>query len=290
MKGLHGADAAEVKQAREDYEAGGYFAVTLPAPIVKTRLLVIDDIFLSHHYTTCGGKADSKGADAMMAWLTRELDGARERGERVWVMGHIPPGIDVYATLRKGDACGGGAETFLAPGSKDDLGDLLGAYGDVVKLAIFAHTHMDEMKLLPATDKQDTLKSAGVPVKGVSSISPVNGNRPTFTVGRVDPADGTLADYGVYMPQNKTGVGTWTREYGFDETYHEKSFSAAALKEMIDGFHTDAGGSTETSQAYEIYFDPGFPIPPLILGWPQYACGMDHMTVKGFKACACPAK
>jgi len=32
-----------------------------------------------------------------------------------------------------------------------------------------------------------------------------------------------------------------------------------------------------------------FPIPILVLGWPQYVCGMDKMTTTEFKACACAA-
>ena len=80
IAGLRGADAAEQKAAAESYAAGGYFSVMLPAPMRKTRLLVLDDMFWSRKYTTCGGKADTAMANEQMAWLSRELDGARTRG------------------------------------------------------------------------------------------------------------------------------------------------------------------------------------------------------------------
>ncbi len=62
-------------------------------------------------------------------------------------MGHIPPGVDLYSTAaRMVDVCGGQRPVMFLASEK--LADLLTEYGDVVELAIFAHTHMDEMRLL----------------------------------------------------------------------------------------------------------------------------------------------
>jgi sphingomyelin phosphodiesterase acid-like 3 len=287
VHGLHGASPAEVKQAREDYDKGAYFAVTLPAPMVKTRLLVFDDMYMSRKYTTCAGKADPRGSADVSAWLTQQLDAARQQGEKVWVMAHIPTGIDVYSTLRKGDVCAGTPETFLSTDATDGLAGMLVAHEDVVKLAIFGHTHMDEMKLLTKEDGS----GGGVPVKGVASISPVNSNLPSITVARIDPKTAEMTDYAVYVSSNKSGVDAkWAREYSFDATFGQTRYSAAALGEIVAGFHADPTGAAEKSQAYEMFFDPGFPISPLLLGWPQYACGIDHATAAGFKACVCAPK
>ena len=63
------------------------------------------------------------------------------------MMGHIPPGIDPFTTILKmRNVCGGKPpDEFLA---SDELGKTIGDFGDVVLLAIFAHTHMDELRLL----------------------------------------------------------------------------------------------------------------------------------------------
>ena len=283
-EGLHGASAEEAAQAKTDYEAGGYYSVSLNAPMQKTRLLVIDDMYLSRKWEACGKKSDKASPTAVLSWLKHQLEGAAQRGEKVWVMGHIPPGIDVYATLRKGRTCeANGAESFLAP-AKESLADVLEAHADLIALGIFGHTHMDEMKLLPASG------GGGVAIKGIPSISPVDGNMPAFTLAKVDPATALMEDYAVYTAPNKTGVGgPWNREYSFGETYGQKVYSAATLKAMVAGFRADAQGAAKTSQAYEINFDPLFPIPILVLGWPQYVCGMDKMTAAEFKACACAA-
>jgi sphingomyelin phosphodiesterase acid-like 3 len=282
--GLRGADAAELKQARADYEADGYFSVILPGMTHKTRLLAIDDIFMSRKHTSCADKADSAGADQAIAWLKDQLHAASENGERIWVMGHIPPGIDVYATLRKGDICSGTkAETFLV--AKDgSLGDVIANNAGVIRLAIFGHTHMDEMKLFVS-------ESGGkVPMKGVASISPVDGNIPSFTVARIDPATSEMSDYTVFTASNKTGIAaTWSREYSFREAYHKQSFSALTLTGLASGFDADMPANTPASEAYEQYFDPGSPISPLVIAWHEYACGIDHYTEAGFKACTCAA-
>ena len=183
------------------------------------------------------------------------------------MIGHIPPGIDVYATLRKGTACA--AETFLTGSA---LGDALTADSGVVRLALFGHTHMDEFKVLPSAD-------TGVPVKQVGSITPVNGNLPSFTVARIDAAKSEMSDYTVYTAATLTADGgKWTREYSFRETYEQPDFTAASLAKIATRFHSDQAGATAPTQAYEKFFMPGFPFSPLLLGWPQYACGIDHAT------------
>jgi sphingomyelin phosphodiesterase acid-like 3 len=286
LQGLHGASPAELTQAREDYDKGAYFAVTLPPPMVKTRLLVFDDMYLSRSYKTCGGKADPKGSADVTAWLSAQLDQARQRGEKVWVMAHIPTGIDVFSTLKKGDVCAGTPDTFLSTDANDALVNMLVAHDGQVKLAIVGHTHMDEMKLLTREDG-----SGGVPVKGVASISPVNSNLPSITVARIDPKTAEMADYAVYVSSNKTGVDAkWAREYSFDQAFGETTYSAAALGRIAAGFHADPTGAAAKTQAYEMFFDPGFPISPLLFGWPQYACGIDHSSAASFKACVCAAK
>ena len=280
--GLAEAPEAEAKLARKDFEAGGYYRVSLPGMNHPTRLLVLDDIFLSREYKTCAGKPDEAGGAAMIAWLTTQLGEARKSHERVWVMGHIPPGVNVYGTLKKGNVCSGSPEPFLASPA---LTDALAKNADVITLALFGHTHMDEMKVIHGEGSD----AAAVPVKGVSSVTPVNGNKPSFTVAQIDPETSVMADYAVYTSANDEGSGKWKKTYDFDETYRQKAFSGAALQSIVSDFHADSGAETPGSAAYERYFDAGFPISPLVLGWPQYVCGMDQMAEKDFKSCACPA-
>jgi sphingomyelin phosphodiesterase acid-like 3 len=280
----------ERKGAAETFAAGGYYSVRLPAPVRNARLLVLDDQFMGAKYTTCGGKNDTSAADAQLAWLEQQLADARRNKEKVWVMAHIPPGVDVHATVTKMDAvCGAaGPKMFL---SSEKLAEELVEFGDVVELAIFAHTHMDEVRVLKAENEaQGAAERNGVAMKMVPSISPINGNAPSFTVARVEAATARLKDFQVFAASNATGLNpAWHVEYDWGRTYHAPEFSAATVNKLIAGFEADPGAKTEDSQAYIRNFYAGVDSPLLGLVWPQYVCGLRNDSAQGFKECVCPA-
>jgi sphingomyelin phosphodiesterase acid-like 3 len=280
--------ARERVQAERDFTEGGYYSVALPAPVEHTRLLILDDLFMSRRYQTCGGNDDPAPAAAQIAWLEKQLSDTRDKHEKVWVLAHIPPGVDPYSTVTKGkDICKGNPPQMYL--SSETLPEALAEYGDVIKLAIFAHTHMDEVRLLEPAKR--SAKEQGVPVKMVSSISPVDGNNPSFTVARVDPAKGQLEDYRVFVASNKTGIdATWTEEYDYAQAYHEAAFSAGDLRNLIDGFQADTTGQSSASQSYIHNYGAGGSVRELQLLWPQYVCALENDSGEGFSACVCGAK
>lgn len=284
IDGLVGVNAAEQKLALATYDSGGYYSVTMAAPMERTRLLVLDDIYMMSGYSNCeADDTDQRGAQEQLAWLAKELDGARQRGERVWVLGHVPPEINPKAALAKGIALctGGDVEGYL---SSDALVNLLTSHADVVRLALFGHTHMDELHLLGSKENE-------VPMKVVASVSPVDGNTPSFTVAKVAPASAMLMDYTVYTASNTTGVATtWTKEYAFSETYGETSFSSKTLGDLIGRFRADTSGTGAESLAYQTHFYKGHSPIPLGPFWQAYVCSLDHATGEGFKGCVCGGK
>jgi sphingomyelin phosphodiesterase acid-like 3 len=281
-----GLPASERQEVAKEFAEGGYYSVTMAEPMRATRLIVVNDVFLSPKFSTCGGKQDSAAGDAEMAWLERQLKEAREAGQKVWVMGHIPPGIDPYSTAAKfRNVCGGQAPVmFLA---SDKMADLMVDYADVMRLGVFAHTHMDEVRLL---EPEGGEAKAGhlAAIKMVPSISPVDGNNPAFTVARVNPASAILENYDVVAASNQTGVATaWTTEYDYAKTYNEAEFSSSTVKKLVDAFRIDGGANTAASKAYiRDYFvgDMSMALTPF---WPEYVCALDNHTAKGFSACVC---
>ena len=283
-----GLPAAERHAAGESFAAGGYYSVPLPAPIQNARLLVLDDLFMSKNYATCAGKADPAGADAQIAWLTHELAEAHASKQKIWVVGHIPPGVDLYSTMKKmGDLCGDQKPGMFL--SSEKMADVLANSGDVVELAIFAHTHMDEMRLLK-DDGHPAASTNSVAVKMVSSISPNHGNNPSFTVAQIDPASAALVDYRVFTASNQTGVDAkWTEEYDFARSYHETVFSSASLSRLITSFAADPSAKNKASQSYISDFSAGSSSLVLQMFWPQYVCTLSNHTAEAFKKCVCPA-
>ena len=290
--------ASERSEVEETFGAGGYYSVALPAPVHSARMLVLNDLFWSKKYATCSGKPDAKQAEEQLGWLATQLKEARRNKEKVWVMGHIPPGIDVHGTVTKfRDVCGGQSpEMFL---STEKMADEMAEYSDVVALGIFAHTHMDEMRILqPAgnahgagLEKSDAARpdaSKPIAVKMVSSISPVNGNSPSFTVTRTDPATANLVDYRVVVSSNATGVdAVWKEEYDYAQTYKEADYSPASVGKLIAGFQADSSAATEGSRAYIRNFIAGSGSPLLGLVWPQYTCSLSNYTAEAYRSCVC---
>jgi sphingomyelin phosphodiesterase acid-like 3 len=169
------------------------------------------------------------------------------------------------------------------------MSDLLVEYADVIRLGIFAHTHMDEMRLLrPEGSEPLATGEHHVAIKMVPSISPVDGNTPSFTVARINPSTAVLLNYEVIAASNQTGIAaTWTRKYDYAQAYHEAKFSPSTVEALIGEFKSDPGAKTGVSEAYiRNYFvgDRSFLLRPF---WPQYACALDNHSAKAFAKCVC---
>ena len=282
-----GAIAAEAalthddrERIRHEYAPEGDYAVPLPHPFEHTRLLVLQDIFESAKFVPCTASIPHRaGAQAQLAWLRHQLREAQEKHEHAWVMAHIPPGIDSYATLTQNhNVCGGEPPaSFL---QDNGLGPLLDEYASTVRLALFGHTHMDEVRLFRGPN------GALAPGKLVPSITPINGNRPSFTVAAVDPATATLVDYAVTVASDNAG-SSWNDEYRYSATYHLPDFSGSSVEKLTDKFSANA---TEAGSFREFFSAGDKGLRALALGvlWPSYACSLTHDTPDAYRTCTCP--
>jgi sphingomyelin phosphodiesterase acid-like 3 len=266
--------------AEADFAGFGNYSVALPAPFQHLRIVAIDDLFESKRYTGCNAKPNPTAAHEQLAWLTAQLKAARAQGEKLWIVGHIPPGIDPYSTAThlRNICAGQKPEAFLSSGA---LPEALAPYSDVISLAIFAHTHMDEMRLIPGADKHPPIAAKLTP-----SISPINGNLPSFTLARVNPASGTLVDYSVVASSDVKG-SSWARKYGFHEAYQLSAYTAATVGQLIAAFEADKAADSTLSQAYikNYYFRSSSTL--MTLFWPIYSCSLAHMDPASFQNCMC---
>jgi sphingomyelin phosphodiesterase acid-like 3 len=279
--------ASERKAALASFAESGSYSVSLPAPMAKARLIVLDDLFFSKRYKSCPGYSGASGKTLQLAWLIKQLTAARTANEKVWVMAHLPSGVDAFSTLKHG-ACKAPPTMILAtdgPAKLDDLTDAFVDAADVIQLGIFAHTHEDEIKLLekPSSGSAQPNQPA-IPVKLVPSISPINGNLPSITVADIDPASATLIDYKVIAGSDTV---PWKQQYDYADDYGEASFSAAAVRDLVTKFAADSPGKDQASQNYIHNFLTGKRTSLLSLAWPAYVCTMTEETSTGFSNCAC---
>ncbi|HKO20362.1 MAG TPA: hypothetical protein VJU82_15905, partial [Acidobacteriaceae bacterium] len=273
--------------------AGGHYSALLPAPVVRTRIVSLDDVYFSPLYRNCAAHPDPEPAQAQLDWLNAQLSAARAAHERVWFLSHIPPGVNLYASAKRMllSCSASSAQPFLA---SDSLATALAENTDIVPLALFGHTHSDEIRLLspndlvPPNTASTHAATAGVPVKIVPSITPINGNLPAFLVAKVHPATATLTDYTVIEAPDRTGTGTgWKPAYTYSARYHKAAFDSASVSSLIQELHADSALATPVSQAYISSYTEGVPTPILQFAWYPYTCALSHTTSKSFAACAC---
>ena len=284
-------NGVQKKAAYLSYGQRGDYAITMLAPMRRTRLIVLDDLFQSRRYSGCNGKPNPAVVDAQIAWLSKELAGAKRRGERVWVLGHIPAGLDAYTTLlqHKNVCAGELPPVFL---SSERMQDVMAKYADVIKLGVFGHTHMDEMRLFGgAVDSGHLTGPEGkVAIKMVPSISPLASFISQFVVAKVDTGEARMVDYTVYAASNTTGVdAVWSKVYSYGETYQETEFTSKALDHLIEGFEADPNASGPKTESYLKHVVGGEKALLLKSLWPRYSCVMAHHSAQGYAACYCPA-
>jgi sphingomyelin phosphodiesterase acid-like 3 len=269
----------------------GDYSVELPKPMHNTRLIVLQDTFESSQHTTCAGAASPDAiARQHIEWLRTQLASARKAHEKVWVMAHIPPGVDAYATVAKEqNVCTGGDPVMFH--SSNALLHTITDYGDVVQLALFGHSHMDELRVYKSTTDVRPSQTY-IPGKLVPSISPVDGNNPAFTIAQVDPRSATVRDYVVYSTDNITGLkAMWKPEYRYSTAYGMPDMSGASLEKVTTRLAKDTTGTALTSIDYERYFfagDKQSHSATMQKSWPEYACSTTQQTAADFRSCACP--
>lgn len=187
---LSQADRATV---RADFSAAGYYSTPL-AGAPNTRMIVLGDLFMSGSYATCAGKPDAVPAEAELDWLRGQL-AALNPGENVWVMGHIPPGLDLFSSAKKMRPV-----MYL----KYDFNDVLTSQSGVIRVGIFAHTHIDGLSMIQSADAAHP-----VTLKVVQAISTDHGNLPTYTLADIDAKTGELLDYTLVTAAKSAGGYKW---------------------------------------------------------------------------------
>ena len=284
------APAADRDSIAAGLAASGHYSAPL-AGVPDTRVIALDDVYFSKVYGNCAGQSDPRPAAAQLDWLNAQLSAARAAHQRVWFLGHIPPGVNLYASAKRMllSCSANSAQPFL---SSDSLATALATNSDIIPLALFGHTHSDEIRLLSpaelAPEATAHAQTSGVPIKIVPSITPINGNLPAFIVAKIGPSDATLVDYTLIEASNRTGVDTtWDADYTYSARYHKPAFDSASVASLVHEFVADATLSQAASQAYVGSYTAGMPTPIIQLAWHPYACALSHITSKSFADCAC---
>ncbi|WP_421998640.1 metallophosphoesterase [Reyranella sp.] len=173
------------------WSAGGYYAVGHPT-VPGLLIVVLNDVLWSTHYEdACGSGGRDAAGTAMLDWLRDLLARQRAAGRRIWMVHHIPWGIDAFSTVVKRAAtCGEKVVPFLREPYATAFPDLIRTYGDVVQASFSGHTHFDDYRVMTGEH------GAAVALDKLSpALSPIFGQNRAFQVFSYDRRSGAPIDF-----------------------------------------------------------------------------------------------
>jgi hypothetical protein len=266
------------------FSQGGHYTMRLP-PLFKHRIIVVNSVFFSKTYkNACGVKTETPGEDGMR-WLATKLDQASRAGERVWLVMHIPAGINDYNTVR--DEQDLGPVEFWKSTYIKRFVALAEKYRSTIQFAISGHTHMDDFRIIGNGPAQIAVN------KLVPSISPIFRNNPGFQVFHYDRTSGAMTNYQTYYLANLSTAGAattlehleWKTEYDFLSAYGQRALDVEAVTSIARGLQTSGSIQDTYLRFYSVSGPPAFDKRML----PTYSCAILHTTVEEFEKCQAKA-
>ncbi len=266
------------------FSIGGYYAV--PLPIVNARAVVLNDVFWSRKYSNaCGDKSADPGGDEL-AWLKNTIGNGLQRSPS-WVIEHIPPGIDVFATLNESGANAGSVSMMLADRFNDGFLSIIGNPDANVAMAVAGHTHMDSFRVIGPNPS-----SPVAPMLVVPSISPIYANNPAFMTIDVDSASAAVNDVRVFVLDGLSALARdpkfpskWRREYDFGSVFSHGTIDANRLLDVEQSMFGDG----RLQLRFEQFYDSQSGRAPIVDStWRSYWCGNIALTATAYIACAMP--
>lgn len=268
------AQVAEAERAafRATISRGGYYTLRLPK-LRQHRLIALDTVLFSTLYrNACGDSAATPGRD-QLDWLATTLAAARAANESVWLLMHIPAGIDSYSTNRER----GVPQPFWQADLLERFLQLIDEYRSTVQIAFAGHTHMDDFRVI---------RRAGKPIlltKITPAVSPIFYNNPGYQVFEYDRDNGSIGSYKTFalpltLPDQSPGV-PWKFTYDFAATYRLAPFTAGNVVQLAEQVQTDGAMQLPYLQNYSVQ-GPRTGVPVNILG-----CAILNTLPADFSAC-----
>ncbi len=264
------AEPAKLNSFASTFESGGNYAF-LPTVSSANRVLSINDVFFSEKsgYNDYGWQ--------QLKWLEKQLKAAKKNKQNVWIVFHIPPGVDAWSTVKEGHVVAfwdalrkdGDSRTFT-----DKFQELVQTYSPIIKGIFSGHTHKDHFRLI--FDKSHNPLAY---VHITPAISPQYGNNPGFQVLTYDAGSFSVEDFDTYYYDG----AAWKEEYDFDSTYGKAAYDASNLAAIYSHLSDDAA----LRRSFVEYYDVHNTQVNLITdsNWKAYWCGIGNLTDDDFNAC-----
>ncbi len=264
----------------------GVYQVDIPK-LSADRVIVLNTVLWSGSYCTnyfspkksncceCtnGG---TKPGHQQLDWLEAELKRARKQNRRVWLLMHVPPGLDSYAE-EKANGHSLAAEMWKQEFMTRYL-QLIEEYEDILHASFTGHTHMDDYRIDQINDRPVLLH------KIAPAVSPIFGNNPAFQVFQVNQQSSVIENWETfYLPLSSVkSQPKWQREYDGQATYQVNALTATEMTKFFRDMRENPS-SLQASAFRKLYSVSANSIASKDL--PIYLCTVLNATYAQFAKC-----
>jgi sphingomyelin phosphodiesterase acid-like 3 len=258
------------------FRTAGFYEVPHPT-LPNQEIIVLNSVLWSRNYVDCGSDRGDLGA-AEIDWLSSKLSRAKMRGQKVILVMHIPPGINAYRSSRS-DNCSSVAEFWRGRYASRFL-NLIQSYGETVQIALAGHTHMDDFRVLAASNA-----TPAVALRMTPAISPIFGNNPAFSILHYHIGTGAVSDIATYDLDLSSGRSNprWALEYRFSTAYGYHSVTPANLAVLAARIRDEPN----VRRTFVDYYAASGRSAITSANWPFFSCAETHLTPKGYRDCVC---
>ncbi|MBA2115563.1 metallophosphoesterase [Bremerella alba] len=270
----------------KSFRSSGAYRADLPG-IESNRLIVLNSVYWSGSY--CSSYFDPKDQNccecenqgtkpghAQMDWLASELELARKQQKRVWLLMHVPPGLDSYIEVKSGGHSL--AAEMWKPEFMQRYLSLLEEYADVLHISFTGHTHMDDFRI-------DRLDAKPVLLHKIApAISPIFGNNPGFQAFEIDPQTSVISNWKTYSLNltDSQKSNPWRLEYESRTTYQLESLNAQSVEQLFRFMHAHPDSVFAASYRRHYSMDASVIATKDL---PVYLCTVLNATYSQFAAC-----
>ncbi|KAJ7067511.1 sphingomyelin phosphodiesterase [Mycena amicta] len=193
----------EPAASQVDHHSGSYFA---KVPGMNLRILSVNTQFwYKQNFWLYDSDVFQPDPNGILQFMVSSLQAAEDAGERVWIIGHIPPGKE---------------DTLVDQSNYYD--QIIQRYHNTIAAQFFGHSHKDQFEIAYSNYSEQTARNAvGVGLIG-PALTPTSGN-PAFKVYDIDPDTFEVMDSSVFFSNisdpNFQTRPTWSLYYSARETY-----------------------------------------------------------------------
>lgn len=170
------------------------------------------------------------------AFLVKWLEYARQHGERVWIVAHIPAGYEVF-------------EPYNVVFS-----EIVTEYKDVIAASFYGHTHDNHFLVVRDIHDQTPLHVNFV----TAAFEGYGGNNPSAVMFIIDEETKVVKDYIVYAADfdemRETGVLTWREKWSIKKEMELEDMSPASITQWAESMWDDE----EKFQRYMVRYHTGY--------------------------------